>query len=212
MEVMTYDLSPISCALTHQDGTLRKNSKCQLACIIEKLVNVVPRLQIPPENAVYILDGMAVVQMTKSGGATTFGELAAKYYSIFSSPLSTHKCNCIHVVFDQYLETSIKAGERSRRGTSSVLEVYIGGPSTPIPKQWAKYITNPKNKGNLCDFITKSMCSLGKGRLPDNTQLVLGGGLKDGERCVAMTRDSHNDVKDLTSNHEEADTRMWFHA
>ena len=61
MEVMTYELSPIPCALTHHDGTLRKNSKCQLASIIEKQVNVVPRLQVPPENTVYILDGMAVV-------------------------------------------------------------------------------------------------------------------------------------------------------
>ena len=56
------------------------------------------------------------------------------------------------------------------------------------------------------------MCSLGKGRLPENTQLVIGGGFKDGERCVAITRDSHSDVADLTSNHEEADTRMLFHA
>lgn len=75
MEVMTYELSPNPCALTHHDGTLRKNSKCQLASITEKQVNVVPLLQVPPENTVYILDGMAVVQMTKSGGATTFGEL-----------------------------------------------------------------------------------------------------------------------------------------
>ena len=86
------------------------------------------------------------------------------------------------------------------------------GPSTPAPKQWAKYITNPKNKENLCDFITRSMCSLGKGRLPENTQLVIGGGFKNGERCVSITRDSHHDVAGLMSNHEEADTRMWFHA
>ena len=28
MEVMTYELSPIPCALAHQDETLRKNAKC----------------------------------------------------------------------------------------------------------------------------------------------------------------------------------------
>ena len=82
----------------------------------------------------YILDGMTFVQMTKSGGAATFGELAAKYYNIFSSPLSTIKCDCVHVVFDQYFEMSIKAGARSRRGTSCALEVRYqypsNGPST----------------------------------------------------------------------------------
>ena len=162
-EVLSYELSPIPCALAHQDGSLRKTTKRHLAGIIEKLVNVVPQLHLQPENTVYILDGMAVVQMTKSGHTSTFSELAMKYYSIFTSPLSTRKCNCVHVVFDKYFNTSIKAGERSRRGSSSALEVHIGGPSTPVPKQWDKYITNPKNKKNLCDFLTKSMCSLGKG-------------------------------------------------
>lgn len=69
----------------------------KLANIIGKVVNAVP--QAPPENTEYIMDGMAVVQMTRSGGVTT---LSAKYYSTFSSLLSTRKCNCIHVVFNQY--------------------------------------------------------------------------------------------------------------
>ena len=136
-----------------------------------------------------------------------------KYYSIFTSPLSTRKCNCVHVVFDQYFDTSIKAGDRSRRGSSSALEVHIGGPSTPVPKQWDKYITNPKNKKNLCDFLTKSMCSLGKARLPANPRLIIGGGLKDGERCVEITRaNDYHELSDLQSNQEEADTRMLLHA
>lgn len=129
----------------------------------------------------YILDGMAVVQMTKSGSATTFGELAAKDCIIFSSPLCTRKCNCVYVVFDQYLETSIKTGERTWRGTTTAHEVHIGGPLKPVPKRWVKYISNPKNKKNLCEFITKSMCSFGKGRLSENTQPVIGGGFKNGE-------------------------------
>ena len=68
------------------------------------------------------------------------------------------------------------------------------------------------NKENLCDFITKSMCSLDKARLPEKTQMVIGGGFKDGERCVSITRGSFSDVADLTCNHEEADTRMLVHA
>ena len=101
---------------------------------------------------------MAVIQKIKSGRTATFGELAKHYFNTFTSPLSTHKCYCVHVVFDQYLDDSIKAGERARRGSSSALEVYIGGPATPVPKQWDKYISNPNNKKNLCDFLTHSMC------------------------------------------------------
>ena len=50
------------------------------------------------------------------------------------------------VVFDQYWENSIKGGERQRWGASVGLEVQIGGPATPVPRQWGKYIVNPKNK------------------------------------------------------------------
>ena len=150
--------------------------------------------------------------MIKSGRTATFGELAKNYFNTFTSPLSTHKCYCVHVVFDQYLDDSIKAGERARRGSSSALEVYIGGPATPVPKQCDKYISNPNNKKNLCDFLTHSMCNLGQRHLRESTQLVIGGGLKDGERCVAITRDSCVDVEDLKSNQEEADTRMLLHA
>ena len=82
-------------------------------------MTVVPQLQPSPENTVYILDGMAVIQMIKSGRTVTFGELAKHYFNTFTSPLSTHKCYCVHVVFDQYRDDSIKAGERARRGSSS---------------------------------------------------------------------------------------------
>ena len=155
-----------------------------LAGIIEKLVIVVPQLQPSPENTVYILDGMAVIQMIKSRPTATFRELAKHYFNTFTSPLSTHKCYCVRVVFDQYLDYSIKAGEWARRGSSSALEVYIGGPAPPVPKQWDKYISNPNNKKNLCDFLAYSMYNLRQRHLRESTQLVIGGGFKDGERCV----------------------------
>ena len=60
-------------------------------------------------------DGMAVIQMIKFGHTAMFGELAKHYFNIFTSPLSTRKCYCVHVVFDQYLDDSIKAGEWARR-------------------------------------------------------------------------------------------------
>ena len=84
-----------------------------------------------------------MVQMTKSGGPSTFGDLCLKYFTIFTAPLSPHNCLESHIVFDQYIETSIKAGERSRRP----LEVQIGGPSTPVPKQRGKIYFQPLEQG-----------------------------------------------------------------
>ena len=36
----------------------------------------------PTQETVHIIDGMAMVQVTKSGGATTFGDMASKYVLI----------------------------------------------------------------------------------------------------------------------------------
>ena len=151
-EVLSYELSAVPFALAHQDGSIRKTTKSVLAKMLENQVEVLPRLS--PASAletVHILDGMAIVQMMKSAGASTFGELASKYYTAITAPLTQSSCKEVHMVFDQYWETSIKGGERSRRGSSSSLEVYIHGPSTPIPKQCAKYITLDE-KMDLLEF------------------------------------------------------------
>ena len=172
-EVSSFELSPVPVSLAHPDGSLRKTIKSILSSLLEKGVSVLPRLpQPPPEIAsVHIIDGMALVQMVKSGGAKTFGELEAKYFSIITDPLRQRDCNRVDVVFDQYWNISIKAGERLRQGSTNSLEIKINGPSTPVPKKWVKYIANPQNKVNLCHFLTESLCKLGQEKLPLNKKL-----------------------------------------
>ena len=87
------------------------------------------------------------------------------------------------------------------------MEVKIHGPSTPVSKQWGKFIPNPQNKINLCDFLSESFCNLGRQQLLPDKTLVIGAGFKNGRRSV-MVRSGHcEDVNDLESDHEEADTR-----
>ena len=87
-EVLSYELSPVPFFLAHQHGSVRKTAKSVLSSILEKDINVLPRLPASPHSTVQIIDGMAIVQMTKSEGCTTFGELAAKYFDIFTAALS----------------------------------------------------------------------------------------------------------------------------
>lgn len=145
-DVLSFELSPVPYSLANVDESLRKGAKSILCSLLEKDVNVVQRLTASPNPTVVIIDGMAVIQMSKSAGASTFGELSEKYYNIFSAPLFSNNRVQVHVVFDQYWENSIKGGERQRRGASVGLEVQMGGPATPVPRQWGKYIANPKNK------------------------------------------------------------------
>ena len=171
------------------------------AKVLEDQEHVVLRLSPSTAlKAVYIIDGMALVQMIKSAGASSFGKLACKFYASVTAPLWQSNCNEVHVIFDQCWESSIKGGgERMRRGSSSLLEVHIHGPSTPIPKQWAKYIPNPQCKVNLCDFVTATMSNLGRENMAISKKLI-GQGLKDGERTVCITNTTCEDLEELRSN------------
>ena len=113
-------------------------------------------------------------------------------------------------MFDQYRHMLIKSHECSRRGSSSALEVKINSPSTPVPRQWAKYISNPRNKTNLCTFLTQALSELGRKKLPQGKCLVTGGGCSDGESSLQIRRDHPTvTLRDLQANHEEADTRLF---
>ena len=123
--------------------------------------DVIPNLPISgePVATACIIDGMAIVHMVRSGGTKTFGQLAEKYYDIISEPLGKNGCKRIDVVFDRYHKpVSINAGKHLLRGLFTALEIKILGPSTPVPKQWDKYIHNPYNKANLCAFICERWC------------------------------------------------------
>ena len=103
---------------------------------------------------------MAVVQMVKSAGARTVGEMATKYFQIVISPLFKNNWNRVDVIFERYNKRdSIKSGKQKRYG-SSVFEINISGPHTPIPKQWYKYISNPNNTSSLQLFLSRSCCEL----------------------------------------------------
>ena len=130
-DVLSFELSPVPYSLANADGSLRKGAKSVLCSLLEKDVNMVQRLAASPNPTVVTIDGMAVVQISKC------------------APLFSNNCMQVHVVFDQYRDSSINGGERQRRGASVGLEVQIGGPATPVPRQWGKYIANPKNKVGL---------------------------------------------------------------
>ena len=159
--------------------------KSELLAELETKAEALPTLPLDEEPlpTAHIIDAMAMVQMVKPGGAKTFGELAEKYYDIISAPLGDNGCNRVDVVFDRYDNpSSIKAGERRRRGSSTAFEIKISGPSTPLLKQWDKYIANPFNKANLCAFLCEKWSSKAAQKLARGHQMIFGGGYKEGKR------------------------------
>ena len=212
-EVLKYELDSVLCALAHPDGSLRKTAKSVLLSVLEDQVQVLPRLPVEEESTAYIIDGMAAVQMMKTAGAATFGELAGKYFDAITAPLGNNGCNRVDVVFDRYdKEESIKEGERARRGSSSGYEVRIAGPSTRVPKKWITFISNPRNKTNLKIFLSNTWVKMAQIKLKPDEELVLAGCFEDSSESVLITRNEKRPMPHMFSNHEEADTRMLLHA
>lgn len=208
-DVLSYELTTVPFSLAHPDGSHRKTNKSELLAELEKRIQVQPRLPRETDGkcSVYLFDAMAVIQVIKFGGVMTFGEMAAKYYSQFTAPLGKNGCLRVDVVFDRYVDLSIKTGERRKRGMSSGLQVHIQGPATPVPKQWLKYINYQDKKRNLSAFLADTWCQMGVGIL-----LVIGGGLKNSARSVRVIKGCCEDLLNLKSDHEEADTRLLLHA
>ena len=94
-DLLKYELSSVPCALAHTDGSLRKNTKSCLRSVLEECVQALPRLPTinsdEPSTA-YVLDGMAAVQMLKSAGARTFGEMGSSYFDVITAPLEKNNC------------------------------------------------------------------------------------------------------------------------
>ena len=92
------------------------------------------------------------------------------------------------------------------------MKVKIYSDSTPILKQWGKYISNPRNKENLADFLCCALCKRFTQSLDSQQKVFLAGGFKDGMKTVSCTQ-GHCETKPLLrSDHEEADTRLLLQA
>ena len=82
-EVISYELSAVPFSIAHMDGTLRKTTKSDLLAEVEKPISDEIQSKLPdPTNGMtttYLTDAMAVIQMLKSDGVSTFDELANKF-------------------------------------------------------------------------------------------------------------------------------------
>ena len=211
-QVLSYELSAVPVAIAHGDRSLRKTTKSSLMSVLKKNVTVLPSL--PPSliPTAFVIDAMALVQVMKSASSASLGQMAEQYCTHITRMLSQSSCSPVDLVFDQYRKQSIKEGERHKRGETSSLEVKIYSDSTPILKQWGKYISNPRNKENLADFLCCTLCKRFTQSLNPQKKAFLAGGFKDGMKTVSCTQSHCDLVPLLRSDHEEADTRLLLQA
>ena len=83
-----------------------------------------------------------------------------------------------------------------------------------MPYLFQILMKNPRNKANLLEFVTESLC-VGKHMNPENVTFILGGTSRESGRTVVISNATVSTLAELSwSLHEEADTRimalLWY--
>lgn len=135
----------------------------------------------------FILDGMAIVQMMKAGGAQGFEKLAEKYYQYITSPFQQPGCNRVDVVFYRYDKPySIKGNERECRGASLAPEIKIIGPALQSQNSGINTSVIHKIKAISLHSCHILRAKISQQELHQRQALVMGGGFKKYNKAVLV--------------------------
>lgn len=202
--ILEKELGPIPLALFTETGQMRKTTKSQLMHTLEEkyLINAPSKDYSSVTNKSIIIDAMSIVQTTKASG--TFYEYAQILLKIVLDQSQGY--SRVDAVFDVYQIDSIKAAERSRRGEQKMVSISICHDSVPVPKNWNDFLSNINNKNELVNYIIQ-VWSRSLHRIPTGVSLFCSAK----EVCI-LRSSSHQNCEKLTSNQDEADTRLILHA
>ncbi len=143
-----------------------------------------------------ILDGAAIVNMLKPGTAQTFSDYASKVFWPYITA-QLQNVQRVDLVWDEYVQGSLKAYTQSRRGKGSRRRVE---PSNALPRNWKEFLRNDDNKAELFSFLSLETTNLGTERQVISTHH------KDA-LCIQQ-----RDITPLAPcTQEEADTRIFLH-
>ena len=112
-----------------------------------------------------VFDAPATVKSLKfPESVTTFALFKKHFWSYILKKCC--KAATVHIVFDRYLDSSLKNNARKKRGTSDQIDFQN---STVLPKKCHKFLSNSKNKTNPFMYLAENDGSISS----DNTDIVI---------------------------------------
>ena len=176
-------------------GNLRQDVKAALVSCLENLCETT---QSEPEVTAVVLDGAAVVHFNPPGQSKTFrdyGEnVIAKHIKIWLIKVSR-----VDLVWDSYIENSLKSSTRGKRGSGARNRVL---PFVQIPRKWNEFLRVDKNKVELFSMLSKVVVEIDV-----NGKNVFA---TDGENALCSSKSQNMDQMSPCI-HEKADTRIIIH-
>ena len=175
-------------------GKLRQGNKADLLSCLENYTESAPS---QPTAEVTILDGAVVVNFLKPIGAKTFDDYAVKVFLPYIQGQLQHVSR-VDIVWDQYLQNSLKSHTRSKRGKGIRRRVNT---STNVPTNWQQFLRDEGNKIELFAFLVEHIRHI----------LVTGKQIASTNRSEVVCIPPRDTNHLAPCNHEEADTRMILH-
>ena len=170
--------------------------------LMECLESLVPQPESAPNFDVKIVGGAALVHTLDPKKS----KVPVKTFQDYSQLVFLPYLECmlqdvgrLDVVSDVYKEDSLKAQTRQNRGAGNHLRV---ANNTNIPGNWNNFLHCDSNKESLFQLLNNAMQEF---QSPQR-KLVIS---THGKNAVSSTI---ADLSDLSCTHEEADTRLQFHA
>ena len=211
--LLSYEISATSFYLT-KDGVMRKGNKSELTSglkskMTEKVPTTLPETNHP---RVIIIDFMAFARKVpvKKKKLNSYNDLFDSLWNTFNT-LAT-SCERIDIVFDVYVEHSVKASERRRRATVEGIETMISTFDQILPVEMERFWSLSANKTALQQLFIKWV--LNKIKLSNfDKVLYLGGSHEENDAiCLSYINGLVSKERLLQCYHEEADDRIFFHA
>ena len=200
--IFSFPLTPIPLSLAHIDGGMLKTPKAKLLKELEQRIES----DEPPFVDVYIADGFFFLHLFVDI-PSSFGALAKKILT----KLCSQNAREIHILFDKYQSPSVKDVEHGVRQAVKVKYRITGG-DQKTPSNWQCALNNISFKQELVDFLllfwSKNECVefLGNKTIYMNVN----------NNCFKFKNEQgimiREDVASLYCTHDEADSRMIFHA
>ena len=147
--LLQYSVTPSS-YLFNPEGMMKKAVKSALVQELEKSLG--KHNQKEPSTAdnvhtTFIADMMANVRKMNAKEANTFGELCVNTLNYIHN--AAKGANRIDLMFDSYMEMSIKDSERKRRQTIAPIELNMINLETPLPVEMNRFWSSGHNKQKL---------------------------------------------------------------
>ena len=208
-EVLTYSLRPYPHPLATNEGGLVKTVKAKSLNMIENETED-GSVDLPVGDKAYIFDAMAILQ-TLTVLPATFGELATNLLDKIVNTGVSLNFSRIDFVCDRYPEKSIKNLERDKRAVDGANVIRIYSEQQRVPRQWKKFLASGENKEEIMKFIFNCWRNADP-RALKGVEVFLA----HEDKCHKLTEllgdMSCTEIEELSSDHEEADTRMIAHA